>query len=225
MNRKKFIVILLTPLLLTLAAGLGYTVFSLPEQPQYVQNMLTDKMSESGVNNPVTAVLLNFRGYDTLLEMVVLLLALLAVWSLDVSEPKRKTAPTPLLDTLTRLLTPVLILVTAYLLWVGADAPGGAFQAGSVLAACGVLLLLAGWRIPNKLTALPLRIILIAGPSMFILISTVTLFLEDQLLKFPPAQAGLYIIILETVATLSIGATLAALFLGVNHNDKGKENK
>jgi len=85
--------------------------------------------------------------------------------------------------------------------------------------------MLAGWRIPNKLTALPLRIILIAGPSVFVIISAVTLFFEGQLLKFPPAQAGLYIIILETVATLSIGATLAALFLGVNHNDKGKQNE
>ena len=53
-----------------------------------------------------------------------------------------------MLDTLTRLLVPVLILVAAYLLWVGAHAPGGAFQAGSVLGAAGVLLLLSGWRLP-----------------------------------------------------------------------------
>ena len=39
-------------------------------------------METSGVRNPVTAVLLNFRGYDTLLEMGVLLVALLGVWSL-----------------------------------------------------------------------------------------------------------------------------------------------
>ena len=35
-------------------------------------------LAESGVTHPVTAVLLNYRGYDTLLEIAVLLLALLA---------------------------------------------------------------------------------------------------------------------------------------------------
>ena len=224
MNRKNLLLILLLPLLLTLAAGLGYAVLSLPEQPQYLHKLVIDNMAESGVSHPVTAVLLNFRSYDTLLEMVVLLLALLAVWSLDMTDPQHKTAPGTVsglvLDTLTRLLTPILILVTAYLLWVGAHAPGGAFQAGSVLAASAVLFLLAGWRISDKLTALPLRIILVAGPGVFIIISALTMLLEGQLLKYPPAQAGLFIVILETVATLSIGATLAALFLGVRPGKK-----
>lgn len=214
MNRKTLLLALLLPLLLTLAAGLGYAVLSLPEQPQYLPKLVIEKMDESGVTHPVTAVLLNFRGYDTLLELVVLLLALLAVWSLNMSVAEHKTTPNLILDTLTRLLTPLLILVTAYLLWIGAHAPGGAFQAGSVLAAAGVLLLLAGWRVSDKLTGLPLRIILMAGPSVFIIIAVLTLLLEGQLLKYPPAQAGLFIVIIETVATLSIGATLAALFLG-----------
>ena len=218
MNRNIFI-ILLSPLLLILAAGLGYAVLSLPEQPQYLPELVIDNMQESGVSHQVTAVLLNFRAYDTLLEMVVLLLALLAVWSLDKpatqNRKKLKISTGPILDTLTRLLIPVLILVTAYLLWVGAHAPGGAFQAGSVLAASGVLLLLAGWHVPDKLTTLPLRIVLIAGPAVFIIVSALTLLLEGHLLKFPVAQAGLFIVILETVATLSIGATLAALFIGI----------
>lgn len=214
MNRKTLLLTLLLPLLVTLAAGLGYAVLSLPEQPQYLPKLVIDNMDESGVSHPVTAVLLNFRGYDTLLELVVLLLALLAVWSLNMPAAEHRTAPNPVLDTLTRLLTPLLILVTAYLLWIGAHAPGGAFQAGSVLAAAAVLLLLAGWRISDNLTGLPLRIILMAGPAVFIIIAVLTLLLDAQLLKYPPAQAGLFIAIIETVATLSIGATLAALFLG-----------
>jgi multisubunit Na+/H+ antiporter MnhB subunit len=36
----------------------------------------------SGVSNPVTAVLLNFRGYDTLLELAVLLAAVLGILAL-----------------------------------------------------------------------------------------------------------------------------------------------
>jgi len=214
---------LLLPLFVSLFVGLSYAVLSLPEHPESLQKMVVDKIEVSGVSNPVTAVLLNFRGYDTLLEMVVLLLALLGVWSLGSSAVRREATPDPVLDTLARLLVPVLILVAAYLLWVGAHAPGGAFQAGSVLGATGVLLLLAGWRLRADLTALPLRLVLVAGPGAFVAMAVVTLLIQGQLLEYPPAQAGILILILETGATLSIGATLTALFLGTRPQHKENE--
>ncbi len=220
MDRNRWLVL---PLILALAVGLGYAVLSLPERTDGLQKMVADKMEVSGVSNPVTAVLLNFRGYDTLLEMVVLLLALLGVWSLGGAALHREAAPGPVLDTLARLLVPVLILVAAYLLWVGAHAPGGAFQAGSVLGAAGVLLLLVGWRLRPGLTAWPLRLILVAGPGAFVIMAIFTLLIERQLLEYPPAQAGALILLLETAATLSIGVTLAALFLGERPQDKGSK--
>ena len=204
---------LLLPLLLALTVGLGYTVLTLPDHAGGLQKMVAEKMEVSGVSNPVTAVLLNFRGYDTLLEMVVLLLALLGVWSLGVPSLRIENPPGAVLDTLVRLLMPVLILVAGYLLWVGAHAPGGAFQAGSVLGAAGVLLLLTGWRLHTSLAALPLRLVLVAGPGAFLAIALFTLLTEGQFLEYPEAHAGMLILILETAATVSIGVTLAALFL------------
>ncbi len=214
---------LLLPLILALGAGLGYAVLSLPDHAEGLQNMVAGKMAVSGVSNPVTAVLLNFRGYDTLLEMVVLLLALLGVWSLGGLPSHAEVAPGPVLDILARLLAPVLILVAAYLLWVGAHAPGGAFQAGSVLGAAGVLLLLAGWRLRPSLAQLPLRLTLAAGPGTFVAIAALTMLGAGRLLEYPPAQAGILILILETVATVSIGVTLAALFLGTPPEHKEKQ--
>jgi len=200
-------------LLLLVAIGLGYAVLSLPAYAPGLSIEVSANLETSGVSNPVTAVLLNFRAYDTLLEMVVLLLALLGVWSLGGAIQQRETTPGPVLDTLSRVLVPVLILVTAYLLWVGAHAPGGAFQAGSVLGAAGVLLLLAGWRPRGAMMALPLRLILVAGLIVFLAIAIAIMMIERQLLEYWPAQAGVLILVLETAATISIGATLAALFL------------
>lgn len=205
---------LLLPLLLVLTAGLGYAVLSLPHHGDGLQKMVAEKMAVSGVSNPVTAILLNFRGYDTLLEMVVLLLALLGVWSLDGRALDREAPPGAVLATLSRLLVPVLILVAGYLLWVGAHAPGGAFQAGSILGAAGVLLLLSGWQLHTGLAALPLRLLLVAGPAAFLAVAVLTLIINGQFLDYPKAHAGTLILILETMATLSIGVTLAALFLG-----------
>jgi len=199
---------------LLVAAGLTLSVISLPDTSAGLNPLVFTHLQNSGVNNPVTAVLLNYRAYDTLLEVIVLLVALLSVWSMNRASQNIESAPGAVLETLMKLLTPLLILVAAYLLWVGADAPGGAFQAGSIVAAAGVLLLLSGWRLAPAFSELPLRIVLVAGPVLFIAVALITLLVNGRLLQFPPAQAGLVIICLETVATISIGVTLAALFAG-----------
>lgn len=197
-----------------LAAGLGYVVLSLPQQAAGLSQIVQAQLHLSGVTNPVTAVLLNFRGYDTLLEMIVLLLALLGVWTSGEMTTEMDVAAGTVLDAMVRLLVPFLIMVAAYLLWVGAHAPGGAFQAGSVLGAAGVLLLLTGRRPYLALPAWLWRLILIAGPMMFVLIAIITAMLMPHLLQLPPGHAGLIILVLETAATVSIAVTLTALFLG-----------
>ena len=101
-------------------------------------------LEDSGVSNPVTAVLLNYRAYDTLLELAVVYAAVLGVLSLG---PARVAfvGDSPVLMSLISWLIPILIVTAGYLLWVGAHAPGGAFQAGATLAAVAVLLRLGGF--------------------------------------------------------------------------------
>lgn len=211
-KRQIFVWLLAIPLLLIIV-GLGYAISLLTPYPTGLSTAVAENIDASGVSNPVTAVLLNFRVYDTLLEVAVLFLALLGVWSLEIRESAIGSEPEPVLDVLTRVLTPLLVLVAAYLLWVGAHAPGGAFQAGSVLGAAGVLLILAGWRLPHRLAGLPLRITLVAGLSTFIAVAVLMILGGGRLLEFPSSQASQIILILEATATLSIATILAALFL------------
>ncbi|ABI72579.1 hydrogen gas-evolving membrane-bound hydrogenase subunit E [Shewanella frigidimarina] len=212
---------LLLPLLLVLGVVLSYAVLSIPDPAQELPTMLTDNMTISGAHNPVSAVLLNFRGYDTLLEMGVLLAALLGVWSLDEMPTYRGSAPDQILDIMSRQLIPVFILVAGYLVWAGADAPGGAFQAGALLGAAGVLLRLCGWRVNNRYSGLPLRVLLVLGLAMFVMVGTGALLIGSEFLRYPPTVASELMLIIESAATLSIGATLAALFLG--GRPKGEE--
>ena len=207
-------------LLAMVAAGLAYAVQSLPPDSPGLSADVAANIARSGVSNPVTAVLLNFRGYDTLLEILVLLLALISVWTLGGLSSRRTVSAGPVLDVLTRVLTPVLLLLSAYLLWAGARSPGGAFQAAAVLAAAGVLLLLAGWRPHPRLTGLPLRLVLVAGPVLFLAFSLMTIATGRNLMEYPPPQAGVLIFFLEAAATLSIGVTLVALFLAERPPDK-----
>ncbi|MCW9023650.1 MAG: DUF4040 domain-containing protein [Gammaproteobacteria bacterium] len=213
-SRKQLLRWLPALIMLWIASGLTIAILALPPHATGLTSEVTSNLTASGVSNPVTAVLLNFRGYDTLLEIVVLLLALLAVWSIGSSVPSIESEPGPVLDTLSRLLVPILIMVSAYLLWVGAHAPGGAFQAGAVLGAAGVLLVLSGWKLYPGLEGFPLRLVLTAGSITFVVIAILTMLVSGTFMQFPPAQASILILILEMVATLSIGVTLAALFIG-----------
>lgn len=207
------------------AAGISYAVWTLPSDSSGLSLDVAENLGSSGVSNPVTAVLLNFRGYDTMLEMIVLLLAVLGIWSLGGLSPRPERPAAAVLETLSRFLTPVFILAAGYLLWVGADAPGGAFQAGSVLGAAGVLLLLSGWHPRARFMQWPLRLALTAGAGAFILLGLLTLLFEKQLLAYPVAQAGRMILLLESLATVSIAVTLAVLFLEVSSDHKEKVKK
>ena len=197
-----------------LAAGLLLAVLDAPLPALRLPAMVEANMAQSGVSHPVTAVLLNFRGYDTLLEVAVLLLALLGMLALAPARPASASrAPVePVLATLARLLAPLVILVAGYLLWAGAHQPGGAFQAAAVLAAAGVLLHLAGllpaWASPGWVLRLGL-----AGAFLVFLAVAAALLAQGSLLQFPPAWAGALILLIEAGLTLSLGLVLAGLFL------------
>lgn len=206
-------------LLSLIALGLAYSILSIPPGSPGLTAEVAANLDVSGVSNPVTAVLLNFRGYDTLLELFVLLLALLGVWSLGGLDSQAAPAAGLVLDTLTRVLAPVLVLLAAYLLWAGANAPGGAFQAGALLAAVGVLLLLTGWRPAARLMRFPLRLVLVLGPGLFLATALITVAMGRHFLEYPPERAEILILLLETAASLSIGVTLASLFLGGRPRD------
>ncbi|MEA1052444.1 hydrogenase subunit MbhD domain-containing protein [Lamprobacter modestohalophilus] len=201
-------------LLIALLTGLGLVVWQLWVPAPGLSNLVDARLDESGVAYPVTAVLLNFRGYDTLLELAVLLLALIGVWSLSTASHLGDEEPEPALAALSRLLAPLMILVAAYLVWVGAYAPGGAFQAGSVLGAAGVLLRLSGWRLSLSATGWPLRLVLVLGVAVFAFIGLAVIGFGQPLLGYPPGWAKPAILTIELAATLSIGAILAALFIG-----------
>ena len=64
-----------------LTAALTWAWFSLPI-PERPAPQLAEALPRAGVENPVPAVLLHFRAWDTLLESIVLLAALIGLWML-----------------------------------------------------------------------------------------------------------------------------------------------
>lgn len=214
---RRFVVVLLAAAFVAVLAG---TMLDLAHAPFDLRGLVLANLAQSGVEHPVTAVLLNYRGYDTLLEIAVLLLALLAI--LAVADDGRIVTPRaahPVLQTLARLATPLMIVVAIYLLWAGAFRPGGAFQAGAVLAAVAVLLhlvgLLPGWNAPR----LRLRLGLAAGFAVFLAVAA-ALLTQGALLRYPAEIAGMLILLIEGALTVSLGLILAGLFLFLSRDEE-----
>ena len=193
---------------LGLAGLLVASVLALPVSWQGLTAPAMQQLGASGVSNPVTATLLNYRGYDTLLEVGVLLLAVLGVWILD-AEPALPAAPADwILGVLLRVLLPLAVLAAGYLLWVGAHAPGGAFQGAALLAAGGVL-----WHLARPMS-LPMRAAVALGFAVYLGVGVATAVLGGGFLTFAPAQAGALILLIESAAMLSIAVIMVALFVG-----------
>ncbi len=202
-----------------LAIWLVRAVLAMPVEPGGLTGVVDAAMPQSGVKHPVTAVLLNFRGYDTWLELGVLLLAAMGVLLFQPRNDLTAVRPLPPFDpVLTRaavILFPFAVLVSGYLLWVGKYAPGGAFQAGVVLGSVVILLWLTGIRLPAPLIGRWFAPLLAVGFASFMAVAAVLGFIGREFLAYPPEQAGNLILLIESCATLSIAATMAALIVGL----------
>lgn len=111
----------------------------------YAENTVKD----TGAANIVTAIIVTYRGLDTLGEVTVLFLTA-AIIGLVLAGSKQQggvgrnlPASGELLMTGARLLVPLILLLGVYVFVNGHLTPGGGFQGGAILASGILLLLLA----------------------------------------------------------------------------------
>jgi multisubunit Na+/H+ antiporter MnhB subunit len=196
-------------------------ILLLPEPAPTLAPLALENAAATGLSNPVTNVLMAFRALDTMLEKVVLLLALAGVWSLAPDSfwggrpgPRHPADPQGLLAFFVRLLPPLGIVIGVHLLWVSADHPGGAFQGGTVLAAMWILVMIAGLALAPPVSSRRLRLVLIAGPLVFVLVGLGGMWFGAAFLAYPVAFAKPLILTIEFAMLLTIAATLGLLVAG-----------
>lgn len=181
----------------------------------HLPQQVADNLAFSGVDHPVTAVLLSFRAYDTLLEVAVILVAVVVGLALRFSlddAPRETQVSSPLLHGMLTWLLPLMLLVAAYLLWIGSTRSGGAFQAAAVLAALLVLMRLSGLRPPGQDSLLMLRAGLVCGPLLFLLLGSFNLMSGGAFLAWPEGWGGVFILLIEAGLTFSLALLLFSLF-------------
>lgn len=146
---KRFIAVLLLAVLAGMFASLwlGFTPHeTLTLSARYYAE---NTAGELGAANIVTAIIVTYRGLDTLGEVTVLFLVAsivgLVLATARTGEGQRAaSAPAgELLMTGSRLLAPPILLFGVYVFVNGHLTPGGGFQGGAIIASGALLLLLA----------------------------------------------------------------------------------
>jgi multisubunit Na+/H+ antiporter MnhB subunit len=212
-KRRALVSLLLGGLALVLAS----VVFSLPDPSDGLREEVLFDLDSAGASHPITAVLLNYRSYDTLLESIVLLVAgiVVAAQVQPTKAPLEVDRTEPLVPPLLRMLVPAIILVAGYLLWRGSHAPGGAFQAGAILGGGAILLMLTSAVRPPLMSSPVVRLALVVGPAVFLAVAAAPLLAGGRALEYPPAWAGVLILAIEAALTISIAVVLAMFFPAV----------
>jgi multisubunit Na+/H+ antiporter MnhB subunit len=207
-------------------AALAIAVLTLPEPAPSLAEDTAANIQSTGVYNPLTAVLLAFRAMDTLLEAIVVLFALVGIWSLAPDRawggrpgPLHPRDPDGILAFLARLLTPIGIVIAVYIFWIGADDPGGKFQGAALLAAMWLLTWWAGLTDSPRTHGPGLRLALVAGPVVFIVIGFAGVFTAGAFLAYPEGLAKPLIVVIEWALFPSLAVALALIVAGVPERD------
>ncbi|ALP52822.1 cation:proton antiporter [Candidatus Tenderia electrophaga] len=222
------------------AALLSWSVLTRPYQ-SIADFFLANAKPGGGGNNVVNVILVDFRGYDTLGEIAVLALAALGIFAMlerlrlpglqhDGKRPWNWDLHPPVMASLTRLLLPLALLVSIFILLRGHNLPGGGFIAGLITAIALIMQYLANgavWtqsRLPDNMhptIAVGLLIATLTGLGSWLvghpfLTSTFTYLTWPLVGKFEVASAmvfdlGVYLVV--------VGATLLILIhLGLLHD-------
>ena len=144
---------------LAVLSGVGVTLFTMMvlsrEFDPISYYFLNNSVPGGGGTNVVNVILVDFRGFDTLGEIVVLALAGLGIFAmlqgLTLPAPdndikgrlwSRDSHPV-ILQTFTRLLMPLMIMVAVYIFLRGHNLPGGGFIAGLIASVALIVMYLS----------------------------------------------------------------------------------
>jgi multicomponent Na+:H+ antiporter subunit B len=164
---------------------------SAPVSSHFISSTAVD----TEVPNMVTAVLADYRGFDTMFETVVVFIAGLAVVSILRGGPRRRMRdrefvvdfePDLIVTNTVRLIVPVIQIFAFYVLAHGHVSPGGGFQGGVAMGASFILVALS-WDLKTALSRFPLdRCFTVAALGIVIYagIGLLSMFLGGEFLDY-----------------------------------------
>ncbi|MFN3598248.1 MAG: hydrogenase subunit MbhD domain-containing protein [Aquificaceae bacterium] len=190
-----------------------FMLFYLPtiERQDRVGRLVYENLHKSGVESAVNAVLLNFRGYDTLLEVGVITLAIFGLLALEI---KREAYhwDNPILQSFSKLLLPFIVFFSLYITYLGTFSVGGAFQGGALLAGGLVFFALGKQSLPLK--EFLILLFMVGGLGFFSLVGLFYALLGYGFLTYPLELSTPTLIFIELSIWISTAFLLYTAYKG-----------
>jgi multicomponent Na+:H+ antiporter subunit B len=229
-------------LIIVLLAGVGLIFFDLFNAFQGTEdlNKTASYYAENGAQqvgaaNLVTAIVVTYRGLDTLGEVTILFLAaaiisfVLKFKGEDLMPVRQLRSASELLESSSQVIVPIIFMVGIYIFINGHLTPGGGFQGGAVIAS-GVLLMMMSnpkFGVSHKIVAFVESI----SGFVFVIAGVLGLvfaggFLDNHVLglgKFGEIFSAGIIPVIYIFVGLKVGAELSNI-LGTISNAQNEKN-
>jgi len=213
---------LIVVLLSILEVGLAIAIILMPEPTININEFIESNLFYTELFQPTTAVLLNFRSYDTLLTSVILLLIFLGIYPMP-APTYQSAVPSRSRWWLSGLLLLMIVMILGYLLWKTPVYAMSIFPIIGALLAISVISLLILHFNPFSLFPILPHFFwhrwLTINILIFLMISFVAFFQASHWLEYPTSVAGYFTITLQTSLTLTFGLTLILLLTQKLPND------
>lgn len=214
------------------AAVLIYVSGDLPDfgQARFNSYYLDNSMKDTGVPSVVASILASYRGYDTLLETLVVLLGSLAILMISGNENKINklkdeeiVSRDVVITKVTRFILPLILLFSFYIQFHGEVSPGGGFQAGAIIAASIILYAMAFGEenLLSVISIFKLKIIAVIGVIIYISVGLVgfikkSSFLDYNILAVNQVMGQkIGIVMIEIGVGITVSAAMLIIYLSL----------
>lgn len=171
---------------------------------------------ETGAKNVVSAIILDYRGFDTQGEVTVIFTAMAAVVAVlllggtggTASAPAAAVPVSVIVRFIVRVMAPFILLFSAYVIVNGHFTPGGGFPGGTITGALVIALtLVMSEEDARRLTPTrPERLLQAAAPITFFVVGLAGLALTGDYLAYPHyGETAWLALLMLTIVAFGIG--------------------
>ena len=200
-----------------------YAAQDLPEfgAPNFNHYYLQNAVKETEIPSAVAAILASYRGFDTLLETLVILIAAMAVLLASNKENHLLENKDILIRTMTRISLPIILLFALYIQFHGEISPGGGFQSGAIIAT-GLMVYAMVYGKKNFQTKLisedKLKYLSVAGVISYVAAGFISIFTGLEFLNYTLFfSQAIWIMIVEAAVCISVTATMLLIYLRLSY--------
>lgn len=217
------------------AACLIYASFDLPIVNPNIHNEYLKKMPQDiGIASLVTSILASYRGYDTFLETLVVLVGCLAIYLLKNEQVVKKfynIESDKIAQTITKIIFPLILMFALYILWHGEVSPGGGFQAGAVMANGFIIYMMVfgSSKIIEFISIKKLIWVAVIGEGLYFMVGLVGLLAKMEFFNYNlpyidnKVAQKISITFIEIAVAITVSAVMLLIFMSfANASNKSK---